>query len=54
MHECKNPAYVLGDGAIVAFGKATTGTFQGAGLSGYGIATGNFYGELYRNRNIYK
>jgi hypothetical protein len=54
MHECKNSAYVLADGTIIAFGKATTGTAAGAGLSGYGVTTGNFYGELYRNRNIYR
>jgi len=54
MHDCKNNAYILSDGTILAFGKATTGMATGAGLSGYGITTGNFYGELYRNRGIYQ
>ena len=54
MHDNKNNAYVLADGTILAFGKSTTGTSSGAGLSGYGVTTGNFYGELYRNRNIYR
>lgn len=54
LHENKNNAYVLSNGAILAYGKATTGTISGAGLSGYGVTSGNFYGELYRNRRIYK
>jgi len=54
MHENKNNAYVLSNGTILAYGKATTGTSTGAGLSGYGVTSGNFYGELYRNRRIYR
>lgn len=52
-HQQKNNAFILPDGRILAYGKATAGTSKGLGLSAYGTIGTNSYEEMYRERKIY-
>ena len=52
-HMNKNNAFILPDGRIIAFGKATTGTSSGLGLSAFGATGTNSYEDMYRVRRIY-
>lgn len=54
MFQFKNFAYILPDGEIMAFGKKSTGTPQGLGLSSLGVNDdGNFYSQHWMDKNIY-
>lgn len=52
-HMSKNNAFILPDGCIIAYGKATAGTASGLGLSAYGTTGTNDYETMYRTRNVY-
>lgn len=52
-HAIKNNAFILPDGHIIAYGKATAGTSKGVGLGSYGATGTNNYETMYRERKIY-
>jgi Uma2 family endonuclease len=55
-HHQKNYAFVLPDGKILAFGKATVGTNKSEGLEGFGVTSDekSNYPKLWRNGRIYE
>jgi mannosyltransferase OCH1-like enzyme len=53
LHDAKNFAFVMPDGAILAFAKVTKGTPMGDGLASLGATGTNSYNELYEKGQIY-